>query len=121
VLNKLKLVGIFLAIPLICFFSLGTALSKQKQAWNRELYKNLRIERVREFVLPIACYDNASRHTFDIAPVCPPYNNTQRLGKPLTRSGRQRKMGRAMGCCVILGAPLLFAILASAWWVYSTS
>jgi hypothetical protein len=27
---------------------------------------------------------------------------SRRLGIPLTRSGRQRKMGRMMGCCVPL-------------------
>lgn len=25
------------------------------------------------------------------------------IGIPLTRSGRQRKLGRALGCCVMLG------------------
>lgn len=25
---------------------------------------------------------------------------SRKLGVPITRSGRQRKMGRAMGCCV---------------------
>lgn len=31
---------------------------------------------------------------------------SRRIGIPLTRSGRQKKLGRAMGCCVVL-----FAIL----------
>lgn len=29
---------------------------------------------------------------------------SRRIGIPLTRSGRQRKFGRAMGCCVVLVA-----------------
>ena len=29
---------------------------------------------------------------------------SRKIGVPLTRSGRQRKMGRAMGCCVVLVA-----------------
>jgi hypothetical protein len=32
---------------------------------------------------------------------------SRQIGIPLTKSGRQRKMGRMMGCCV-----LLFAIMA---------
>jgi hypothetical protein len=28
---------------------------------------------------------------------------SRRLGIPLTRSGRQRKIGRLMGCCIPLG------------------
>jgi hypothetical protein len=31
---------------------------------------------------------------------------SRQIGVPLTRSGRQRKMGRALGCCVVLGALL---------------
>jgi hypothetical protein len=31
---------------------------------------------------------------------------SQQIRVPLTRSGRQRKMGRALGCCVVLGALL---------------
>ncbi|MEX0702298.1 MAG: hypothetical protein WD069_09405 [Planctomycetales bacterium] len=31
---------------------------------------------------------------------------SRKLGIPLTRSGRQRKMGRAMGCCL----PLAFLL-----------
>lgn len=27
---------------------------------------------------------------------------SRRLGMPLTRSGRQRKVGRAAGCCVLI-------------------
>ncbi len=36
-------------------------------------------------------------------------------GIPLTRSGRQRKVGRAMGCCLViaicLGGPLVLGVL----------
>jgi hypothetical protein len=32
---------------------------------------------------------------------------SRKIGVPLTRSGRQRKVGRAMGCCV----PLLIAFV----------
>jgi hypothetical protein len=35
---------------------------------------------------------------------------SRRLGIPLTRSGRQRKLGRALGCCI----PLAFALVAVA-------
>jgi hypothetical protein len=31
---------------------------------------------------------------------------SRQIGVPLTRSGRQRKMGRALGCCMALGALL---------------
>ena len=27
---------------------------------------------------------------------------SRQIGIPLTRSGRQRKLGRAMGCCVVI-------------------
>jgi len=32
------------------------------------------------------------------------------IGVPLTRSGRQRKIGRAMGCSVVIGAFFLGAV-----------
>ena len=31
---------------------------------------------------------------------------TDKTGVPLSRGGRQRKLGAAMGCCVVLAAPL---------------
>ena len=65
-LKKIKLVGIFLAIPVICFFALGSASSDQEQSWNRELRKSLPAERVPEFALPMACYDTALRQSFDL-------------------------------------------------------
>ncbi len=41
---------------------------------------------------------------------------SREIGIPLTRSGRQRKVGRLMGCCVplaaILGASLLIGAAA---------
>ena len=40
---------------------------------------------------------------------------SRRIGVPLTRSGRQRKVGRALGCCVIAAAllgPLTLIIVA---------
>ena len=30
---------------------------------------------------------------------------SRQIGIPLTRSGRQKKVGRALGCCVILAIP----------------
>jgi hypothetical protein len=41
---------------------------------------------------------------------------SRKIGVPLTRSGRQRKVGRAMGCCVVLAVPLVGAVV-SAWWM----
>jgi hypothetical protein len=38
---------------------------------------------------------------------------SRKIGIPLTRSGRQRKLGRAMGCCVML-ATLLPALTLGA-------
>jgi len=44
---------------------------------------------------------------------------SRKIGIPLTKSGRQRKVGRAMGCCfvliVILGITLIVAAYASGW------
>jgi len=40
---------------------------------------------------------------------------SRRIGIPLTRSGRQRKVGRALGCCVTAAAllgPLVLIIVA---------
>jgi hypothetical protein len=37
---------------------------------------------------------------------------SRQIGVPLTRSGRQRKAGRALGCCVLLGVPFVGAMLA---------
>lgn len=31
---------------------------------------------------------------------------SKEAGVPITRSGRQRKLGAAMGCCVVLALPL---------------
>jgi hypothetical protein len=31
---------------------------------------------------------------------------SRKIGIPLSRSGRQRKMGRSMGCCWVLALPL---------------
>lgn len=45
---------------------------------------------------------------------------SQRIGIPLTRSGRQRKVGRAMGCCfalVIMGSVFLITIALAFGWV----
>ena len=39
-------------------------------------------------------------------------NLSRALGVPLTRQGRQRKVGRAMGCCVVMF--FLFALVVSA-------
>jgi len=36
---------------------------------------------------------------------------SRKIGIPLTRSGRQRKVGRAMGCCL----PLAFFLLGIGW------
>jgi hypothetical protein len=45
---------------------------------------------------------------------------SRQIGIPLTRSGRQRKVGRALGCCVVIAelvAPLaLLIILTSSFW-----
>ncbi|MEX0717599.1 MAG: hypothetical protein WD066_13485 [Planctomycetaceae bacterium] len=40
---------------------------------------------------------------------------SRKLGIPLTRSGRQRKMGKAMGCCVPLAFLLTGGITLAAW------
>jgi hypothetical protein len=37
---------------------------------------------------------------------------SRQIGIPLTRSGRQRKAGRAMGCCIILAIPAAGALAA---------
>ena len=46
---------------------------------------------------------------------------SRQIGIPLTRSGRQRKVGRALGCCVVIAtlvAPLgLLIILAVFLWL----
>ena len=46
---------------------------------------------------------------------------SRRIGIPLTRAGRQRKVGRALGCCVLaaaLLAPLSFVVmLAFLYWM----
>jgi hypothetical protein len=50
---------------------------------------------------------------------------SRKLGIPLTRSGRQRKVGRALGCCVPLAFLIICVSLALAafthfvWWLYS--
>jgi len=36
---------------------------------------------------------------------------SRRVGIPLTRSGRQRKVGRTLGCSVIIGAVVLGSLL----------
>jgi len=36
---------------------------------------------------------------------------SRKIGIPLSRSGRQRKMGRAMGCSVVIGALVLGGFL----------
>jgi hypothetical protein len=36
---------------------------------------------------------------------------SRQLGIPLTRSGRQRKFGRAAGCCILLALPGLCGLL----------
>lgn len=43
---------------------------------------------------------------------------SRKIGVPLTRSGRQRKIGRAVGCCVPLAA-FLSSALATAYIVRS--
>jgi hypothetical protein len=40
---------------------------------------------------------------------------SRQLGVPLSRSGRQRKVGRAMGCCWILLVPVAGAVLVRLW------
>jgi Zn-dependent protease with chaperone function len=77
--KKIKLVGIFLAVPVACFFALGSALSDQESAWIRELQKKLSPDRTRELGLPIACYNAVLRQSFDLTPVCSPYENTKTL------------------------------------------
>lgn len=37
---------------------------------------------------------------------------SRKTGIPLTRSGRQRKIGRAVGCCVPVAVMLGFVVLA---------
>ena len=34
-------------------------------------------------------------------------NLSRKIGIPLTRSGRQRKAGASMGCCIVLLVPVL--------------
>jgi Zn-dependent protease with chaperone function len=79
VLKKIKLVGIFLAVPVICFFALGSALSDEESAWNRELQKHFSSGRARELGLPIACYNITLRRSIDLTPVCSPYEKTKAL------------------------------------------
>ena len=38
-------------------------------------------------------------------------NISRKIGIPLTRSGRQRKAGAAMGCCVIYVIPFILGIM----------
>jgi hypothetical protein len=40
---------------------------------------------------------------------------SRKIGIPLSRSGRQRKVGRSVGCCWILLVPVVG--LALRWWV----
>jgi hypothetical protein len=40
---------------------------------------------------------------------------SRQLGVPLTRSGRQRKLGRMMGCCVPIAFLLGLILSAAAW------
>ena len=40
---------------------------------------------------------------------------SRQLGIPLTRSGRQRKLGRMMGCCVPIAVVLGLMYSAAAW------
>jgi len=43
---------------------------------------------------------------------------SRRIGIPLTRSGRQRKLGRLLGCCVPLAA-MLSVLACFAWTIHS--
>lgn len=40
---------------------------------------------------------------------------SRQLGVPLTRSGRQRKLGRMLGCCVPIAIFLGLMVSAAAW------
>jgi hypothetical protein len=44
---------------------------------------------------------------------------SRQLGIPLTRQGRQRKMGQLMGCCIPLAAFLLTSSAAVVWACWS--
>ncbi len=102
-LKKIKLVGIFLAVPVICFFALGSALSDEESAWNRELQKHFSSERARELGLPIACYNITLRKSIDLTPVCSPYEKTKalRLLAILTAAGTMFLAGLIMTAGVI--------------------
>ena len=39
---------------------------------------------------------------------------SRQIGIPLTRAGRQRRVARAMGCCIILAIPVAGALVAFA-------
>ncbi len=74
-MKTLKLLAIFFAIPIICFFSLGSALDDQQRVWNAEVHKRVTTERAQEFELPGLC-ESAPASNVDVSPICDPFRNT---------------------------------------------
>jgi hypothetical protein len=106
VLNKLKLAAIFLIIPIICFFALGSALSDQERSWTEELRKQVPAERLSEFALPAMCSNPALLRSFDLSPACTPYSNTQTV--------RTLAASAAIGVTLFAGLIMLAGLVCKA-------
>ncbi len=79
VIKTLKLAIAFLTIPLISFFSLGSALGDRELVWEQTTQKQILGDRVPASSLQATCADPSLRKTFNLEPVCQPFENIGRI------------------------------------------
>jgi Zn-dependent protease with chaperone function len=80
ILRYQKLAAIFLAIPVICYFVLGWAMSDMDAAWNQALQKN-NIAPDRIPALVIVCQNSSTVTELKLGPICAPYTNGELFRK----------------------------------------
>ncbi len=74
IIEYFKLAAIFLAIPVICYFVLGSAIADMDRAWSEALQKN-NVPPDRMPTLSAVCQNSSLLAEFKLDPICTPYTN----------------------------------------------
>lgn len=75
-LSRIKVLGVFLVVPVICYFVLQNSVSKWDTAWEKQVRQSVSADRVAEFSLSAVCLDPQFLSSPDFSEACERYGRT---------------------------------------------
>ena len=75
--SKIKVLAVFLIVPVICFLWLRSSVSKWESAWEQQALKSVPADRLQEFSLSSICHNPEFAQNPDLGEICTRYERTQ--------------------------------------------